>query len=476
LTGAAHAVMIRRTVSTSDWGAVMTSTATFQTRLASTDPTLLRQRGPAADQLRRSLLAGSRVAVIEPGYDTKRFVYERARALGVDLVLVADGSSWARQLVEEGVAARLVAADTTGSGDAGVAAQTVLAALGGEAERLDGVVTFWEDAVPATARIAAALGLPAISPAAADNTRNKLRTLEASSAAGLPTARFIHLDDAATLPAAAAHVGFPAVIKPLFGAEAMGCLRVDEYDSLVEGYARVAALISPELNLIFEQGTDLLLEEYLDGTEFDIDLVLCGGECVFSAISENWPTEEPYFVETGLHTPSDYPRERLEALTDLCVRTALALGIEDGALHAEAKDTSRGPRLLEMNGRLGGGVIPKIHRIVTGVDLIEQQLLLAVGLPAAPTPHPVPAAGAVNLFLHASRSGTLRHTRFFDHLAGDPTVIQHDVTVHAGEPVIAAADGFPTVLGKLTVHADDAAAAQAKMDALVAALDIPYEP
>ncbi len=410
--------------------------------------------------------------MIEPGYVTKRFIYERAAALGVDLVLVADSTSWARTLVDEGVAAGFIDADPSGDPDA--AARIVLATLGDEAERLDGVVTFWEDAVPATARIANALGLPGMTPVAADSARNKLRTLEVSRDAGIPTPSFMPLNDPARLAEAASRVGFPAVIKPLFGAEALGCLRVDDFESLEAGYARVAALITPELNPIFAQGCDLLLEEYLDGTEFDVDIVLSDGACVFSAVSENWPTEEPYFVETGLHSPSAYPPERLEAMTDLCVRTALALGFRDVVLHVEAKDTSRGPRLLELNGRLGGGVIPSIHQLVTGVDLVEQQLLLTAGIPAAPTPHPHPAAGAVNLFLHASRSGTITHTGFFHHLADDPSVIQHDVTVTAGEQVTAAADGFPTVLGKLTVCGRDVEDAQAKMSALVDALVIPY--
>ncbi len=250
----------------------MTRSATFRKRFATADPAALRECGPAADAQRRTLLAGSRIAVIEPGYDTKRFLYERAAALGVDLVLVGDRSSWARELVDNGAAVRFLEADTSGDPDA--AARAVLAALGDEAQRLDGVLTFWEDAVPATARVAAALGLPGLPPAAADGARSKLRTLEASRAAGLPTPRFVHLNGAASLPAAAAEVGFPAVIKPVFGAEALGCLRIDDFGSLAAGYARIAALITPDLNPIFRQGCDLLLEEYLDGTEFDVDILL----------------------------------------------------------------------------------------------------------------------------------------------------------------------------------------------------------
>ena len=74
----------------------MTTTATFRTRLASTDPAALTGMGPAADDLRRSLLAGARIAVIDPGYVYKRFLYQRARELGAELVLVGDASGWAR--------------------------------------------------------------------------------------------------------------------------------------------------------------------------------------------------------------------------------------------------------------------------------------------------------------------------------------------------------------------------------------------
>jgi len=433
----------------------MALTAPLPARLARTRPAAFSD----------GLLAGTRIAVIEPGYATKRFLYERARSSGVELVFVGDCGGWAHSLQEDGVAARLLDADT--SGDPDQAAGRILAALGDEARRLDGVVTLWEDAVPATARVARALGLPGTDPATTDRARNKLRTLEASRAAGLPTPRFMHLRGRGSLAAAAEHVGFPAVIKPVFGSGALGCLRVDDLAALEDAYALDSALITPELNVIFRQGTDLMLEEYLDGTEFDVDMVLSGGECVFSAVSENWPTTEPYFVETGMHTPSSHPPERLRALTDLAVSTVLALGFEHGVLHVEVKDTSRGARLLEINARLAGGVITDMHRFVTGVDLLEQQLLIAIGLPATPTPYPQPAGGACGVFLNTSRSGNLTNALFLDHLHDDPSVIQHDVLVEPGEPLTAAPDGFPTVIAEITVTGADSTEAIAKALAIV---------
>lgn len=48
--------------------------------------------------------------------------------------------------------------------------------------------------------------------------------------------------------------------------------------------------------------------QYLDGPEVDCDLVFSEGVCVFGAITDNWPTVEPYFNETGSNCPSILPR------------------------------------------------------------------------------------------------------------------------------------------------------------------------
>ena len=52
----------------------------------------------------------------------------------------------------------------------------------------------------------------------------------------------------------------------------------------------------------------------------------------------------------------------LEALQD----THTALGFLDGWTHAEFILTSEGPRLIEVNGRLGGDMIPYLGQLATG--------------------------------------------------------------------------------------------------------------
>jgi biotin carboxylase len=47
--------------------------------------------------------------------------------------------------------------------------------------------------------------------------------------------------------------------------------------------------------------------------------------------------------------------------------------------HVELKYTSRGPRLIEVNCRMGGGVVRNMNLLVWGVDMVEEQLLCSAG-------------------------------------------------------------------------------------------------
>ena len=132
-------------------------------------------------------------------------------------------------------------------------------------------------------------------------------------------------------------------MKPEFGASAMGCVRVNGFEDLPGVYNLVRDVVRPEHDDIFRAGNDLLLEEYLDGVEFDVDLVLADGTCVFNSVSQNWPTAEPSFQERGLHCPADHNPKAVKRLVDLTVQTVQAFGFSRGVLHVEGKCTSRGP-------------------------------------------------------------------------------------------------------------------------------------
>lgn len=63
--------------------------------------------------------------------------------------------------------------------------------------------------------------------------------------------------------------------------------------------------------------------QYLDGPEVDCDLVLSEGVVVYGAITDNWPTVEPYFNETGSNCPSILPRQQQKELLELAVNSVM---------------------------------------------------------------------------------------------------------------------------------------------------------
>ena len=72
----------------------------------------------------------------------------------------------------------------------------------------------------------------------------------------------------------------------------------------------------------------LMLEEYLDGPEVDVDVVFSEGQAVYGAITDNWPTVEPYFNETGSNCPSILPTKQQQELMQMAVQSTQCLGFK----------------------------------------------------------------------------------------------------------------------------------------------------
>jgi len=398
-------------------------------------------------------VAGSVVVVVGAGYEGKRRIHRRLQSLGVRLVIVDEPGHWSSALVDEGIAERWIEAPITGDPDVDAAAAVAgLAAAGIEP---GAVLTFWEDSTCTAARVAGAFGLPGNPPEAVDSARSKVRMRERSAALGLPTPRARRVRSLDELYAAAAHVGFPAVVKPEFGASAMGCVRVDSFDDLPGVYTLVRGVVSSETDGIFRMGNDLLIEEYLDGVEFDIDLLMHDGKCVFTSVSQNWPTNEPSFQETGLHCPPDHDRKPVEKLIDLAVLHAQQFGLDRGVLHIEGKCTSRGPRIVEINCRLGGGRIHEIIERVWGVDLVEAQVRASLGLPPALSPSRKPKCAVANIFVQPPRSGRLASPAVPMEQPRDALWWEIDGAAEIGDELVGPESVFYTVVADVYLAAKD---------------------
>ena len=186
--------------------------------------------------------------------------------------------------------------------------------------------------------------------------------------------------------------------------------------------------------------------------EFDVDLVLQDGECVFSSVSQNWPTAEPSFQETGLHLPPDHNQKAVRKLVDLSVQTVQAFGFRRGVLHVEGKCTSRGPRVVEVNSRMGGGRIHQMVEAVWGVDLIEAQLRSCLDLPQALNPSRKPRCAVVNSIVYAPATGQLADLPLAQVSPETGLGAELDIFAEIGQEVTGPDSTFATVLAELTLN------------------------
>lgn len=426
---------------------------------------------------RRDALRGKRIVIVGAGYEGKRFIFEKAKELGVEIVLVDKPSTFAKGLVSE-----VIASDNSKPEEALAKARKKLLASIRKNGKIDGLTTFWEDDVPLAAGLAEAMGVPYHTRAAAQAVRSKALTRDVLEKAGVPTPRHrrvTNLNEArdsqerARLTeeflAAADFVGYPAVIKPAFGAAAMGVKRVDSRAQALAAFEEMARMVTAQTDPIFKQGTQLVLEQYLNGPEWDVDLVMQGGKAVFASLTDNKPTREPYFLATGSRLPSLMPDGHQRESIELAIKSAQALGLTDGVIHMEGKYTSEGARLIEANGRMGGEYVRDWVKDVWGVDLVEENLMAAAGIPVKPF---MPEAPLVHLdgdFIIPTKSGVIAAFGLPKDARDNPGFHELRVKKDVGERVAVPPDGYERA-GMLVARGATRAEAERNLKALKAKL------
>ena len=294
-----------------------------------------------------------------------------------DLVWVVDASdpglgSWSRLLPRLGPVV-----DVAGRSVDDVAAE--LATHG-----VDSVLAFTDSQLLRAALLTAALGFEANTPEVVLGLTDKVVQRQTLARAGVPGPRFVGVDGCATVASAAAriaHLDYPVVIKPRRGSGSQDTVRVEDHAAAVG-----------HLTAVLAEGRcpDLIVEEWLGGLDargsgpfadyVSVEAVARAGEVVPLAVTGKFALADPC-RETGNFLPHVLERDEAEAVVDLAARAAVALGVRSGALHIEVMLTTRGPMIIEINGRVGGGAIDTLYASLHGRSLTQVAAAVAFGDP-----------------------------------------------------------------------------------------------
>ncbi|TCC07874.1 ATP-grasp domain-containing protein [Kribbella soli] len=228
-----------------------------------------------------------------------------------------------------------------------------------------GVFTYDEPSVITTALVAERLGLPGLTARGAQGCRDKVRTREALTAAGLPQPRFAVAATAAEAATAAADIGYPVVVKPRGMAASIGVAVVSDSAGITDAFERAD---SSSRNGPAEYHGGALIEELVDGPEISVDGAVVAGEYLPFCVAHKQLGEPPYFEEVGHLVDGADPLLDDPELRELLRAAHEAIGAPYGITHTEIRFSSRGPVVIEINGRLGGDLIPYLGKLATGID------------------------------------------------------------------------------------------------------------
>lgn len=427
-------------------------------------------------------LRGKRLLVVFGSYRSKRHIYEHARELGVRLVVIDGPDHWmkaetgADRLIEHHLVVDLAPFSTLADRAVEASKSTGLV--------FDALGTIDEFAGGFAARIARDLNLPFHSIQAADTARDKHRARKVCATAGIAGPRFARIESEADLQGAADAVGFPAVLKPVSGVGSVQAYRVSSVRQLRQRYLEVtAARPSAATRLISSKSSDshwfelmwsgvphLILESWIEGPKFDVDLLLEEGHVKYAHATDDLDPcglrDVRRVAPTDLNASEE---EELIAHAAACVR---AMAFRDGAFNVEVKRTVDGPRMIEVNGRLGGYSTTDIHREVWRVDLIEQWLRTCLRVPLRPAAQP-PACFVAESLLPAPRSGTVARDGFLSHVAEHADVVSARPWIFEGDQVAGIETHAPDWLGAVLIRGETREEALARLDHAVSSLTLP---
>lgn len=271
---------------------------------------------------------------------------------------------------------------------------------------IDAIVGVDDDTTVLVSMASKALSLPHNSVESARATRSKYRMRKALAAAGIPSPHFELIPISTDPMKVANYIDFPCVLKPLSLSASRGVIRANDSEEFVKAFRRIISILStPDVEGRKDaRSQHILIEDFIPGVEVALEGILIRGQLKVLAIFDKPdPLDGPFFEETLYVTPSRLPIHVQEDIVSCTTRTAKALGLREGPVHAELRVNGGGAWIIEIAARSIGGLCARTLRFGTRISLEELIIRHAIGMeveslqreqqPAGVMMMPIPHAG-----------------------------------------------------------------------------------
>lgn len=337
-------------------------------------------------------------------------------------------------------------------------ADEIADALNGD--RPVGIVTTATDAALGTHRqLALHYGLPyAPAQRAVRASMDKTFFRKVLAERGLNTYGWISDTDPERVAKLAKDLPLPVVVKPTDGSGGKGITLVTAWNDL-DGAIQSALALS-------QSGT-VLVEEYVVGRHYAVEIWMRDGEAHFVSLTEKLMTPPPAMLTTGHLIPASLSAAVTARVEDTLVGLCRTLDIVDGPANFDFVLTeSEELYMIEVGARLGGNAYPQLMYEAWGVDTVAATVSLSVGEPFALVPSRTRVCLVHLLTSHLSTPAIVREINGLHDVAGHAGVLSLEMHVGVGQvarPYTEA--GYK--LGYVVLVADD----HQVLDALLAWVD-----
>lgn len=163
---------------------------------------------------------------------------------------------------------------------------------------------------------------------------------------------------------------FPLIIKsPLSKASR------DVY--LVENRIEMMRVMKNMLKVYPQQ--QIVVEEYLDGPQYLVELVVVDGEHYLVAVIKQDIQEDLKFIITGYDFQLSLEKSLYDKLFKTIESICEDLGAKNVACHLELRYVRDTWKLIELNPRISGGAMNRMIEEAYGINLVEETLKLFIG-------------------------------------------------------------------------------------------------
>jgi biotin carboxylase len=299
-------------------------------------------------------------------------------------------------------------------------------------QKADAILPLGEFGVLPAAVASNKLGFGRVEPEAARNATDKALMRQAWAKAGIDQPRFAVVRTSDEAARAARTIGFPLIVKPRSLTAARGVRRIDTPAQL-QDYFGTADRVSK---------TGFVIEEFIDGIETSVEGIVVDGRAIVLAYADK--ELRPHLqhrVTRSINYPGRFAAAQAGAIARCAQRCVPALGLENSPFHFEVFVLGDRVVPIECAARGGGGhIYGPIVELVSGVDLVQAAVRLALGerIDVDPPAHP---RGACYRFLFAP-AGQFASVNSADVVASDSRIVDIVIAVRAGQELGEPASGI----------------------------------